>query len=89
MSAEIGDNSQAGTELRQFIERIERLEEEIKDINADKSDVYGEAKGRGYDAKIIKKVVALRRRDRDQVREENTILNLYLQALGMQDYVGE
>ena len=69
--------------LRAFIERIEKLEEEIKALNDDKRDVYGETKGAGYDTKIIKKIVALRRQDRDKRREEEEILDLYMSALGM------
>lgn len=69
--------------LRAFIERIERLEEEIKALNDDKRDVYGETKGAGYDTKIIKKIVALRRQDRDKRMEEEAVLDLYLSALGM------
>jgi len=69
--------------LRAFIERIEKLEEEIKALNDDKRDVYGETKGAGYDTKIIKKIVALRRQDRDKRMEEEAVLDLYLSALGM------
>ena len=69
--------------LRAYIERIEKLEEEIKALNDDKRDVYGEAKGAGYDTKIIKKIVALRRPERDKRMEEEAVLDLYLSALGM------
>ena len=69
--------------LRAFVERIERLEEEIKSLNADKADVYGEAKNNGFDVRILKKVVSLRRQDQDKRIEEATILGLYLAALGM------
>lgn len=74
----------AADELRLLIERAERLEEEKKGIADDIKDVYGEAKGRGYDPKIIKRVVALRKRKREEVQEENAILETYLNALGMQ-----
>lgn len=74
----------AADELRLLIERAERLEEEKKGIADDIKDVYGEAKGRGYDPKIIKRVVALRKRKREEVQEENAILETYLSALGMQ-----
>jgi len=70
--------------LRSFLTRIERLEDEIKVINEDKSDVYGEAKGEGFDVKAIKQLVRERRRDRDQVKEERNILDLYRTALGME-----
>ena len=74
-----------GSHLRAFVERIEKLEEEIRAINDDKSDVYKEAKGQGFDAKIIRKIVAMRRMDRDKRREEEETLDLYLNALGMVD----
>lgn len=72
-------------QLRAFIERLERLEAEVKAINDDKKDVYGEAKGFGYDPKILKKVLAIRRQDKDQRLEEEAILDTYLAALGMLD----
>jgi uncharacterized protein (UPF0335 family) len=69
--------------LRAFIERIERLEEERKALSDDIKDVYGEAKANGFDVKIMRKIVSLRKQDRDQRMEEETILDLYLAALGM------
>jgi len=74
----------AADELRLLIERAERLENEKKGIADDIKDVYGEAKGRGYDPKIVKRIVALRKRKREDVQEENAILETYLSALGMQ-----
>lgn len=71
--------------LRSFIERIERLEEEKRVIADDIKEVYAEAKGNGFDAKIMRKIVSLRRQDRDKRKEEETILDLYLNALGMID----
>jgi uncharacterized protein (UPF0335 family) len=71
--------------LRAFIERVEKLEDEKRAICEDIKDVYTEAKGNGFDAKIIRKIVALRKKDRDQRREEEEILDLYLNALGMVD----
>ena len=68
--------------LRAFVERIEVLETEIKDRNEDKSAVYQEAKSAGFDPRIIKKVVAIRRQDRDKRIEEITLVDLYLTALG-------
>lgn len=73
----------ASDELRQFVERIERLEEEKKAIDDDKRDVYAEAKGRGYDTKAIKSIVRLRAKDPQQREEEEAILELYMRALGM------
>lgn len=73
----------ARDQLKAFVERIERLEEENKAINDDKKDLYGEAKSMGYDVKILKQVIAIRRKDKDQRLEEEAILNTYLAALGM------
>ncbi|MDP9836186.1 MULTISPECIES: DUF2312 domain-containing protein [Rhizobiaceae] len=73
----------ARDQLRAFIERIERLEEEKKTIADDIKDVYGEAKSMGYDTKIMKKVIALRKKDDQERMEEDLILDTYLSALGM------
>jgi len=70
-------------ELRQFIERFERLEAEKKDIADQQKEVMAEAKGRGYDTKVMRKVIALRKRDSDDIAEEESVLELYKQALGM------
>ena len=70
-------------ELRQFIERIERLDMEKKDIADQQKEVMAEAKGRGYDTKILRKVVALRKRDADDIAEEEAVLEMYKEALGM------
>ncbi|MEL6522974.1 MAG: DUF2312 domain-containing protein [Pseudomonadota bacterium] len=70
-------------ELRQFVERFERLEAEKKDIADQQKEVMAEAKGRGYDTKVIRKVIALRRREPDDIAEEEAVLDLYKQALGM------
>ena len=70
-------------ELRQFVERYERLEAEKKDIADQAKEVLAEAKARGYDVKVLKKLIALRTRDSAEVDEEETILELYKQALGM------
>ena len=69
--------------LRSFIERVERLEEEKKALSADIKDVYGEAKANGFDVKIMRKIVSIRKQDRDSRLEEETVLDLYLAALGM------
>jgi uncharacterized protein (UPF0335 family) len=70
-------------QLRAFVERIERLEEEKKTISDDIKDVYGEAKGMGFDTKILKKVIVLRKKDEQERMEEDAILDTYLHALGM------
>jgi uncharacterized protein (UPF0335 family) len=76
-------SSIAADQLKAFIERIERLEEEKKALSDDIKDVYGEAKGTGFDTKIIRKIVALRKRDHAERKEEEAIMELYLEALGM------
>jgi uncharacterized protein (UPF0335 family) len=73
----------AAQQLRAFVDRIERLEEEKKALADDIKEVYAEAKGNGFDTKILRKVIALRKRDLAERQEEETILDLYLQALGM------
>ena len=73
----------ARDQLRSFIERIERLEEEKKTIADDIKDVYGEAKGTGFDTAILKKVISIRRQDKDERMEQEAILDTYLAALGM------
>lgn len=70
-------------ELRQFIERFERLEQEKKDITDAQKEVMAEAKGRGYDTKVMRKVIALRKRDKDDLAEEEAVLEMYKAALGM------
>jgi uncharacterized protein (UPF0335 family) len=70
-------------ELRQFVEQFEHLEAEKKDIAEQQKDIMSEAKARGYDTKVIKKVIALRKRDKDDIAEEEAILELYKTALGM------
>ena len=70
-------------ELRQFIERFERLEAEKKDIAEQQKEVMAEAKARGYDTKVIRKVIALRKRDKDDIAEEEAVLEMYMEALGM------
>jgi uncharacterized protein (UPF0335 family) len=70
-------------ELRQFIERYERLESERKDLLDQQKEVFAEAKGRGYDTGVIRKLMAIRRRDPQDVSEEEAVLELYKEALGM------
>lgn len=70
-------------ELRQFIERIERLEAEKKDVADQIKEVKAELRGRGYNVACVTKLLALRKRDKDDVAEEEAILELYKEALGM------
>ena len=73
----------AADELRQFIERYEHLEAEKQDIADQQKEVMAEAKGRGYDVKVLRKLIALRKRDAEELSEEEAVLELYKQALGM------
>jgi uncharacterized protein (UPF0335 family) len=73
----------AKDQLKAIIERIERLEEEKKTISDDIRDVYAEAKGNGYEVKALRTIVRMRKEDVDERREHETILETYLQALGM------
>lgn len=88
--SDIGHNSGGDThrvaadELRAFVERIERLNDEKAVIAEGIKEVRAEAKGRGYDAKTIDRIVALRKRDKDTVAEENALLRLYGDVLGME-----
>jgi len=70
-------------ELRQFIERIERLDAEKKDLAEAQKEVMAEAKGRGYDTKVMRKLIALRKRDAQDIAEEEAVLEMYKEALGM------
>lgn len=72
-----------GSHLRAFVERIETLEEEKRARAEDIKEVYGEAKGTGFDVKIVRKIVAIRKMDRDKRREEEELLSLYTDAMGM------
>lgn len=71
------------SELQQFIERIERLEAEKREIMDQCKEVYAEAKARGYDTKVMRKVIALRKREPDDIAEEEAVLDMYKEALGM------
>jgi uncharacterized protein (UPF0335 family) len=70
-------------ELRQFVERIERLDAEKKDLAEQQKEVMAEAKSRGYDTKVLRKVIALRKREPDDIAEEEAVLDMYKEALGM------
>jgi len=80
------ENNYLGTadELRQFIERYEHLEAEKKDIAEQQKEVMAEAKARDYDTGVMRKIIALRKRDPDDIAEEEAVLEMYAQALGMQ-----
>ena len=73
----------AGERLKSFIERIERLEEEKKTIAEDIKEVYAEAKGTGFDTKIMRQIIRIRKMDQDDLDEQETLLDVYKRALGM------
>lgn len=75
-------DSISAQQLRTFVDRLERLEADKAGITDDIRDTYGEAKALGYDVKILRKVIARRKRKADAVREEEELLEVYLQALG-------
>lgn len=77
-----GSNSVEATQLRSFIERIERLHVERKTTSDDIADIYKEARGTGYDVKVMREIVKIRGQDREKRQEHEAILSLYLQALG-------
>ena len=75
-------NATAG-QIRAFVERVERLKEEIKGLNEDVSDVYKEVKGAGFDVKALKHIVSLRSKDQNEVQEFEAVVELYKDAIGM------
>jgi uncharacterized protein (UPF0335 family) len=76
-------DSVAADQLKTIIERVERLEEEKASIANDIKEIYAEAKANGFDTKAIRKIISLRRKNFEERREEEAILELYMQALGM------
>lgn len=79
----------ARDQLRSYVERVERLEEQKKEISDDIKDVYGEAKGTGFDTKAIKRIIAIRKMDKDELAEMDAVLDTYMAALGMLPDDGE
>lgn len=73
----------ARDQLRSFVERIERLEEEKKTVADDIKEVYGEAKSMGFDTKVLRKVISIRKQDQNERMEQEAVLDTYLHALGM------
>ena len=82
-SGEIAVGGIAADRLRSVVERIERLEEERKALGADIKDIYGEAKSAGFDVKVLRALIVLRRKQAAEVEEQETLLDLYRRALGM------
>ena len=83
------DTMVAREQLRSVVERIERLEEEKKGIADDIREVYGEAKANGYDTKVLRQVISLRKQDMSERQEQDAVRDLYLHALGMIPDAGE
>jgi uncharacterized protein (UPF0335 family) len=73
----------AGERLKSFIERVERLEEEKRALAADIKEVFAEAKGTGFDTKVMRQIIKLRRMDKDDLDEQETLIDIYKRALGM------
>jgi len=71
----------AGGRIRSFVERIEQVEREIQDLNDGKKEIFAEAKGEGFDVKIIKDIVKLRKQDKDERDEHETLLDVYMRAM--------
>jgi uncharacterized protein (UPF0335 family) len=82
-AAEADAGGIAADRLRSIIERIERLEEERRTLGGDIKDIYAEAKSAGFDVKVVRQVIALRRKEPAEVEEQETLLDLYRRALGM------
>ena len=75
----------AGDRIRSIVERIEHIEEEIKALNEGKKEVFAEAKGEGFDVKVIKEILRLRKQDKDERDEHESLLDLYLSAMESSD----
>jgi uncharacterized protein (UPF0335 family) len=71
----------AGDRIRSIIERVERLEEEIKDLMEAKKEIFAEAKGEGLDVKVLKEILKIRKQDKDERDEQETLLDVYLRAM--------
>jgi uncharacterized protein (UPF0335 family) len=70
-----------GSRIRSFVERIEQIESEIKDLNEAKKEVFSEAKSEGFDVKILKEIIKLRKQDQDERDEHDTLLDVYMRAM--------
>jgi uncharacterized protein (UPF0335 family) len=70
-----------GARVRSFVERVEQLETEIAELNEQKKEVFSEAKGEGFDVKILKEIIKLRKQDKDERDEHETLLDVYLRAM--------
>lgn len=83
MGVETKPQNIAGERLRSIIERIERLEEERKALASDITDIYAEAKGAGFDVKVIRQLIRIRKMEPAEVEQQETLLDIYRRAIGM------
>lgn len=83
MADTVSSDSVAQDQLRAFIERIERMEEEKKAISDDIKEIYAEAKGNGFDTKVLRQIISIRKQDSNERMEQEALLELYMAALGM------
>ena len=81
--SDAGHNSIAGDRLRSIVERVERLEDERKALTADVKDIYTEAKSAGFDVKVIRQLIRIRKQEPSEVEEQDALLDLYKHAIGM------
>ena len=72
----------AGDRIRSFVERIEQMESELQALNEGKKEIFAEAKGEGFDVKILKEIIKLRKQDEDEREEHETLLDVYMRAMG-------
>ena len=75
----------AGDRIRSFVDRIEQIDSELKDLNEAKKEVFSEAKGEGFDVKILKEIIKLRKQDQDERDEHETLLDVYMRAMDTVD----
>ena len=73
--------SVAGDRIRSFVERIEQLDTELQELNEQKKEVFAEAKGEGFDVKVLKEIIRLRKQDKDERDEHETLLDVYMRAM--------
>src|ERR687897_2421394 len=71
----------AGDRIRSFVERIEQLDTELQELNEQKKEVFAEAKGEGFDVKVLKEIIRLRKQDKDERDEHETLLDVYMRAM--------
>lgn len=86
MAKKLKTGNFAADQLRQIVMRVERLEEEKKSLGDDVKEVYAEAKAHGFDAKILRQVIRLRKMDRADLDEQNELIDIYMHALGQNDF---